>query len=193
MRGRVQNGRAGFSLVEVSLALLVVGVGMMGAFALFPAGLDAGKAALEDSRASLFADEAFDSLRALSVAKTNSVMLFSTNSFNDYRDAAPAEPGSEFWSGSTNRMAPRVTDKIWPGTAVSNIAYLGSVTNNRYAPAWQLGLTVPLPEYSFRYRLAAVTSTNRIMRVKLTYWPGEFGPATNTDYVFYTELFNFGM
>ncbi len=55
---------AGFSLVEVSLAILVAGVGLMAVFALFPSGLDAGRAAGQDVRAAQFAESFFGTLRA---------------------------------------------------------------------------------------------------------------------------------
>jgi prepilin-type N-terminal cleavage/methylation domain-containing protein len=194
MRKTAQTGRAGFSLVEVSLALLVVGVGMMGAFALFPVGLDAGKLALEDSRASLFSDEAFDSIRTLSVAGTN------LTGVTDYRDAVSAGPGSDFWSASgtgPSLLAPRVTDKTWSGTELWTNIYSGSVTNSRYAGTWQFALTTPIPDYAFRYRLECAPHSNtnlfRIRQARLSVWPGEFGATTNSDFVFYTELYDFGM
>lgn len=195
MRATELKGRSGFSLVEVSLALLVVGVGMMGVFALFPAGLDAGKLALEDSRASLFSDDAFDSLRILSVAGTN------VTGVTDFRDAVPMGPGSDFWSAdgaAPSPLAPRVTDKVWPGVQVRTNLYLGSVTNSRYEVSWRFGLANPIPDHAFRYRLACAphskTNLSRIRQARLLVWPGEFGPTdTNQAYTFYTEYYDFGM
>ena len=195
MRKTARSCRKGFSLVEVSLALLVVGVGMMGAFALFPAGLDAGKLAMADSRASLFSDEAFDSLRILSAAGTN------LTGVTDYRDAVPMGPGSDFWSAdgaAPSPLAPRVTDKTWPGTQIWTNLYAGSVTNSRYAGTWQFGLTTPVPDHAFRYRFACAphsdTNLARIRQARLMVWPGEFGPTeTNEAYTFYTEYYDFGM
>lgn len=55
---------AGFSLAEISLALLVVSIGMLGLFALFPAGIQMSKSAVDDTRSALFAEAVFNGLRA---------------------------------------------------------------------------------------------------------------------------------
>lgn len=193
MRKTARSCRKGFSLVEVSLALLVVGVGMMGAFALFPAGLDAGKLAMADSRASLFSDEAFDSLRILAAAGTN------LTGVTDFRDAVPMGPGSDFWSADSaapSLLAPRVTDKTWPGTGVWTNLYAGSVTNSRYAATWRFSLAAAVPDHAFRYRLTCAQhpGLSRVKQARLMVWPGEFGPTdTNEAYSFYTEIYDFGM
>lgn len=54
--------RAGYSLVEVTLALLVVAIGLTATFALFPEGLRATRAAVDDVEISLFADYVFTTL-----------------------------------------------------------------------------------------------------------------------------------
>lgn len=51
--------RAAFSLIEVNVALLVIGGGMLSLFTLFPAGLRMSTAALSDTRQALFADNFF--------------------------------------------------------------------------------------------------------------------------------------
>lgn len=55
--------RAGFSLTEVSLALLVIAVGMLSVVGLFPAGLDMSKRAIDETYAAFFADSTFASFR----------------------------------------------------------------------------------------------------------------------------------
>ena len=54
--------RAGYSLVEVTLALLVVAIGLTATFALFPEGLRATRAAVDDTEISLFAEYVFNTL-----------------------------------------------------------------------------------------------------------------------------------
>ncbi|MGD9782330.1 MAG: prepilin-type N-terminal cleavage/methylation domain-containing protein [Kiritimatiellia bacterium] len=54
--------RAGFSLVEVTLALLVVAVGLTATFALFPEGLKATRAAVDDTEIGMFAEYVFTTL-----------------------------------------------------------------------------------------------------------------------------------
>ena len=62
MNNRKKNG---FSLVEISVAIMVVGVGVLGIFALFPAGLDTARASVSDVRAVAVADSVFGYMRAV--------------------------------------------------------------------------------------------------------------------------------
>ena len=59
---RPETGKAGFSLVEVTLALLVVAVGLTATFALFPEGLRATRAAVDDTEIAMFAEYVFTTL-----------------------------------------------------------------------------------------------------------------------------------
>ena len=59
---RRRKARAGYSLVEVTLALLVVAIGLTATFALFPEGLQAARAAVNDTEIGLFADYVFTTL-----------------------------------------------------------------------------------------------------------------------------------
>jgi len=54
--------RSGYSLVEVTLALLVVAIGLTATFALFPEGLRATRAAVDDTEISLFSEYVFNTL-----------------------------------------------------------------------------------------------------------------------------------
>jgi Tfp pilus assembly protein PilV len=60
--GRAKRG--GFSLVEVCLAVLVVGLGILSIFSLFPTGLAASESASADTEAGLFAEEVLSGLQA---------------------------------------------------------------------------------------------------------------------------------
>jgi prepilin-type N-terminal cleavage/methylation domain-containing protein len=55
---------SGFSLVEISLALMIVAVGLLTLFNLFPAGLRASHDATAETRSGEFADEFFNQLYA---------------------------------------------------------------------------------------------------------------------------------
>ena len=61
-RDRKSNTRAGYSLVEVTLALLVVAIGLTATFALFPEGLKASRASVDDSEIAMFAEYVFTTL-----------------------------------------------------------------------------------------------------------------------------------
>lgn len=56
--------RSGFSLIEISLALLVIGVGLVSVIGLFPAGLNQARGATDETQAALFADEVFEGYQA---------------------------------------------------------------------------------------------------------------------------------
>jgi prepilin-type N-terminal cleavage/methylation domain-containing protein len=58
-----RHSRSGFTLVEVSLALLIVAVGMLGTLAVIPQGSRAAKDAREDTFAAMVSQSALSSLR----------------------------------------------------------------------------------------------------------------------------------
>jgi prepilin-type N-terminal cleavage/methylation domain-containing protein len=64
------NSQAGFTLVEVVLAILVVALGLLSVFSLFPSGLRASEDTVADTRAGLFAETVFNGMRANATALT---------------------------------------------------------------------------------------------------------------------------
>ena len=62
-RGR-SGGQAGFSMVEISLALLVVATGLLILMAFFPTGLQELESATEKTRTAMFADDQFNRFQA---------------------------------------------------------------------------------------------------------------------------------
>ena len=65
--------QAGFSLVEVTLALMVMAIGILSIMGLFPAGLDQNARSIADTHAAFFAEEVFGGLQAR--AETNWLKL----------------------------------------------------------------------------------------------------------------------
>lgn len=63
--------KAGFSLVEVSLALLVATMGVLAVYSLFPEGLGAVRRAVDASESSAFAGFVFDTLQAVAYRDWN--------------------------------------------------------------------------------------------------------------------------
>jgi len=129
--------RAAFSLVEVTLALMVMAIGILSIMSLFPAGLDQNARSIADTHAAFFAEEVFGGLQA--TAETNWLKL---DEFNVPVAAAnmwvPAPPnihvtGSNIWTNSytlnpyedhalryrlvltTNGLLKAVTLFVWPG------------------------------------------------------------------------------
>jgi len=78
---------AGFSLVEITLAMLVISVGLLTVFGLFGASLQTNAASLDDTVAATFADQVFNGMRARYGENT-----------------VPVAMGSGFWQGGNESI-----------------------------------------------------------------------------------------
>ncbi len=79
------QSKAGYSLVEVTLALLVVAIGMTSTFALFPEAMKNTRTAVNDTEVALFADYVFSTLAVgAAVAGVN----FDIRDANEYASLA---------------------------------------------------------------------------------------------------------
>ena len=87
----------GFSLVEVTLAMMVMVIGILSIMSLFPAGLDQNARSIADTHAAFFAEEVFGGLQAY--AETNWAQL---------ETFSVPVAASNMWSGMTNKV--HVTD-----------------------------------------------------------------------------------
>jgi prepilin-type N-terminal cleavage/methylation domain-containing protein len=76
--GQATAGQAGFSLVEVCLALMVIAIGLLVLMALFPSGLKEMERATENTRTSLFADDKLNGYQA------NALLLESIPEFKNH-------------------------------------------------------------------------------------------------------------
>ena len=56
--------KSGFTLVEIALALLIVSVGLLSVFSLFPAGMTSNRKAIDETHAAFFADDVLNGLKA---------------------------------------------------------------------------------------------------------------------------------
>ncbi|MFZ4395995.1 MAG: type IV pilus modification PilV family protein [Kiritimatiellia bacterium] len=63
--------RAGFTLMEVNMALLIMAIGLLGLFSLFPVGMRQSAAASSDSTQAAFADLVLNAMRANAQMVTN--------------------------------------------------------------------------------------------------------------------------
>ncbi len=59
----INNKKNGFSLVELTFALMITGMGILAIFHVFPSGLNAGKNAVADTRAMEFSQSVFEAYR----------------------------------------------------------------------------------------------------------------------------------
>jgi hypothetical protein len=81
--GQLRKGARGFSLVEVNLAILLVALGMLALFALFPSALREADTAITDTHTALFADYVLSGLEANASGMTN---------WNTWKDMAAFRP-----------------------------------------------------------------------------------------------------
>jgi len=65
------RGRSGFTLIEVSLAVMVVGLGLLTVFSLFPSGLRSAEEGVADTKCGLFAETMLNGMHANASTITN--------------------------------------------------------------------------------------------------------------------------
>ncbi len=163
--------RRGFTLVEVALALLVITVGVLGAFALFPQGLAQSELASFETQSSLFAEMVLRSYRAVAAAQ-------SWASFRTARIPIPGyEPG--IWDGSDTRPV------IIPDGNVQTYITSAKIESGEVA------------DTALRYQIRFVENLKgqdpqRIVYMYLYVWPGRLGPTDPARArVYVTAFYNF--
>lgn len=121
----MKRRKHGFSLVEVNLAIMVIGLGMLVLFGLFPTGLREGENALINTHCALFADAVFNGLRAEASQKT----------WSEWRDWRGAAFEAEIPGGSARVMVKgsavglgRVEEVEFPANSDETIFYVMEVS-----------------------------------------------------------------
>ncbi len=110
--------KAGFSLIEVNVAILVIAGGMLSLFTLFPAGLRMSTAAMSDTRQAFFADQFF--------AFFENGLLTSTK----MQDVWEWQDIEEFWKAGRHGVEEgfdiTLDNKDWPDDSDLEKAIIGS-------------------------------------------------------------------
>lgn len=152
----------GFSLVEIALAILVMAVGLLTVFAIFPAGLKQTQEAENDTRASMFAEYVLNSVHAY-------------NNFTNLHEGAQI---------TLSPIAPYMWNTQNSITIDTNGENLSGIV--RYANSNIASRTV-YEQYVVRYnlRIENVKALD-LLRIQLNVFPQEFG--TNGLQSFYTEV-----
>lgn len=215
MRIRMKRERrAGFTLVEVALAVVVVAIGVTAAFALIAAGLAASAKAVAETRASIFADNVFNALRSSSAAACNEGILY---------DEYPMSAGyfESFWEDFLDSDGGQVSvaaGPAWPvGVSFPGGPWAPPTTNFMQVTldsdihtlvftnvSLRTGEETAFVNHAIRYQGVVEESviagswasdgdwTNK-MKVILNVWEGEYGSDEVDDaLVFYTEFINHG-
>ena len=161
-----RNSKAGFSLVEVALALMVVGVGMAAIFSLLPVALDSNNRAIDDVQCALFAEEVFNGYRA-QAAITN------WPPYPQIPDITIENPVPEMWDSTA-------TLKIQAGDARTNVYMLDK----------DVAGVAGVVEYALRYSLRAryVPDRTNVIGLVLLVENGQYGKLTGSGLPFYTEI-----
>ncbi|MDI6773798.1 MAG: hypothetical protein QME60_00140 [Verrucomicrobiota bacterium] len=126
-RPALPRSNGGFSLVEVSLAVLLVGAGVLTLFALFPAGLKQADLAVEDTHIGLFAEQALTGLRAEAMKVSDFQVWTNQDDFQQQVvDKVPIyyQPGSTYLIGDGRQQ--KIANFLKQGVGM---CYILAVTN----------------------------------------------------------------
>ncbi|MBN1268714.1 MAG: hypothetical protein JXB04_03935 [Kiritimatiellae bacterium] len=172
----VVGGKAGYSLVEISLALLVAGLGIMAAFALFPRGLEAGRRAVDATEMSAFADYVFASIEngvnTNVPAMTNATPGYKLNLTHTLAGVNDNPPTQPYVTVTGSGGAPLLY--YWKSFSYPE----GKINVFPYEVAW------------FTYKLKLGPTVGDLYYARLEVWPGDQVatlPANATGTVFYRE------
>lgn len=164
---------AGFSLVEIALAMLITSIGLLTVVGLMTSGMTQSRASSNDSQAAMFAQQVFDSFRARLYANPS-----------DWSTLDSIEP------------EPVTADEIYNTTDNDLYMYAdGNVAENVFEKHVIGSDQVGVVDYAVRYRLTITEPVvGRVKGARLEVWNGLYGPTLAADAsVFYTEFYNFGM
>lgn len=197
---------AGFTLIELAIAVAVVFVGILALFALITSGLDESGKAVADTQSALFAESVFNGLGAMSqrAATNNLSWRQEWNSIAAKTTLvtlpAPAWKGSDPTRGMVYSITADVIPARPPMPAPRTIVF----TNFAFRVTGEPAITT----YALRYLLligntnamqfplatsGATVWDNVVIPARLSVWDGEYGITdTNNALTFYTEFDNPG-
>ncbi len=163
------KGNGGFSMVEVSLALLVAAVGLFAVIGLFPVGLEMNRKAIDETYSSFFADSVFASYKG-------AIQYVGWDAIESYEPIPP---------NTINRGA----DVVWKNSQSEVLIRAdGNINTIRFIPE---NMSDDYVDHALRYRLQFSDIGTRRKALRLEVWPGEFG--AGKPEVFYTEIFDYGI
>ncbi len=204
---RHASGCEGFTLMEVAMAILVMGIGLVASFALLTSGLEASKVAQNDSQAVLFADNVLNGLRATNLFAAASSTADDdkwTDLWNKVENGnalIPLAPPNawqqaEFWRQFRGNWV-NSSDKGIKGMSLTGqLVYRVDFKNGAFAG--QSRGDPQILNHALRYRLRVMKddgdqNTPPRVKVELQVWPDKFGSVGEKGRTtFYTEFNNPG-
>ncbi len=163
-----RHAKAGFSLVEITLALLIAAVGLLATYSLFPAGLQMSKRTMDDVRAEEFTDSTFAGFRGLAIQT-----LTTQSAWTSFPGGAkPAQSETYMWDGD-------VLDGLRPNAD-------NTIHVNQYKRS-----NVVYHELQYKLQIAPLPGHPNIKYMRVVIWPGAYGSQQEKDAnIFYTEIYN---
>lgn len=149
--------------MEIALALLVVAIGVVSIMGLFPAGLQANKRAIDETRVAMFAEDILSGVKTV-IEET------------PWEDVQP-----ELQNSGLPTVAPDMF-------AAGDIKADSTLRPFKYE---YVNSSVSLVENVVRYDLEILPVSVNRYGITLQVWPNEFGPPEN-GFVFYTEAYYHG-
>lgn len=181
--------RNGFSLIEVSLAIFVISIGLLSLFALFPAGLKEGEAGHADTQTSLFADYVLGTVRA------NAAFVGDPN---DARSPDWDDYDTNKNSPKAGRPSNALLDYFFSGLPNSIQVY--SLKSFEFPEKSKLYVRyyIDIVRHSIRNQKGEIISFTNVYEVRLWVQSGEYGTTDLEEFkgsaeMYYTELFFSGM
>lgn len=177
-----QYSRAGYSLVEVTLALLVVAIGLTSTFALFPEAMKDTRTAVSDTEVGLFADYVFSTL-AVTAARFGKKDVSLTKDF-----------GSRALSQEERHKNQNMLDGRGN---FSHFYWIAEDDNQGVKGDWAITKENDYWSTAFSYKLSyeefhRESSDRPTYRAILKVWPGEWQDEPDEKkfkpYVFYREV-----
>ena len=191
--GRVRRA-SGFTLIEITLALMVVSVGILAIVNLYVVGMDQGQRAMMDERLAAFGQTVLAGVRH--EAETD---------WNNF-ESQPIQPATgDLWSAGFSIKKGAAPPDLSPNEIFAPDSYgAGAGIDGYLASAAFTNLAIPdMVDHAFRYTIIpkTVTVTNLFdpgitvinKGVMLYMFPGQFGAISTgaLPFMCYTEMFNF--
>ena len=164
--------KAGFSLVEVCLAIAVVGIGLLGVFSLFPAGLQMNKRNTDATVSAMFAEDVFHRLHAT----FDGNIAYWDGDVADWKTLEVPITARTFWSNEGDTI--KFSDKI------NSVEYV----TDKDGPN-------ELKHIALRYHCRFYDDGDfpRVRWARLAVWNGEFGSSNDSNaYIFTTAFYDYG-
>ena len=168
--------RSGFNLIEVTMAIAIVGIGIAGVMALFPPAIEANKAANNQNYIGLVSDS------FLGYLESNYLKNF--NRVANTVSPSKVEPSVTFWTGTKTSLS----SSGFPGlysTSNSNVFAIESADGsvNALITMWQSG-TIPVDGFTG-------SDTDKVRRVYIeASWPAALPYANREKKLYVYDVFN---